>query len=135
MAYVVSKFNCTSSLSRSMLSVGAISRNLACWEMASSKIQTYQNKAKNLYAIYFVFDLDGECKFIKKNIIVIKQICSYLPPWLDKSEEILFTETWQPRTYFFIYAMSVCLCLSQVGVLLKRLNAKRRITQTTPHSF
>ena len=44
-------------------------------EMASRKIQTYQNKAKNLYTIYFVFDLDGECKLIK-NIIVIKQICS-----------------------------------------------------------
>ena len=36
-----------------------------CVEMASRKIQTYQNKAKNLYTIYFVFDLDGECKFIK----------------------------------------------------------------------
>jgi len=34
-------------------------------EMASRKIQTYQNKAKNLYTIYFVFVLDGECKFIK----------------------------------------------------------------------
>jgi len=34
-------------------------------EMANRKIQTYQNKAKNLYTIYFVFDLDGECKFIK----------------------------------------------------------------------
>ena len=34
-------------------------------QMASHKIQTYQNKAKNLYTIYFVFDLDGECKFIK----------------------------------------------------------------------
>jgi len=34
-------------------------------EMASRKIQTYQNKAKNLHTIYFVFDLDGECKFIK----------------------------------------------------------------------
>jgi len=33
--------------------------------MASRKIQTYQNKAKNLCTIYFVFDLDGECKFIK----------------------------------------------------------------------
>ena len=33
--------------------------------MASRKIQTYQNKAKNLYTIYFVFVLDGECKFIK----------------------------------------------------------------------
>ena len=34
-----------------------------CVEMASRKIQTYQNKAKNLCTIYFVFD--GECKFIK----------------------------------------------------------------------
>jgi len=34
-------------------------------EVASHKIQTYQNKAKNLYTICFVFDLDGECKFIK----------------------------------------------------------------------
>ena len=33
--------------------------------MASRKIQTYQNKAKDLYTIYFVFDLDGEFKFIK----------------------------------------------------------------------
>ena len=32
--------------------------------MASRKIETYQNKAKNLYTIYF-FDLNGECKFIK----------------------------------------------------------------------
>jgi len=44
--------------------------------MASRKMQTYQNKAKNLCTIYFVFDLDGECKFIKQNIIVIKEICS-----------------------------------------------------------
>jgi len=34
-------------------------------EMASRKIQTYQNKAKNLYTIYFVFDLDGACTFTK----------------------------------------------------------------------
>jgi len=33
--------------------------------MASRKIQAYQNKAKNLCTIYFVFDLDGECIFIK----------------------------------------------------------------------
>ena len=36
-----------------------------CVEMASRKIQTYQNKAKNLCTVYFVFDLDSECKFIK----------------------------------------------------------------------
>jgi len=34
-------------------------------EMASRKIETYQNKAKNLCTIYFVFDLDDECKFIE----------------------------------------------------------------------
>jgi len=46
-------------------------------EMASRTIQTYQNKAKNLCTIYFVFDLDGECRFIKTIItLVIKEICS-----------------------------------------------------------
>jgi len=35
-------------------------------EMDSCKIQTYQNKAKNLCTIsFFVFDLDGECKFFE----------------------------------------------------------------------
>ena len=35
-------------------------------EMTSHKIQTYQNKAKNLCTIFlFVFDLDSECKFVK----------------------------------------------------------------------
>ena len=35
-------------------------------EMASRKIRTYQVKAKNLCTIsFFVFDLDGECKFVK----------------------------------------------------------------------
>jgi len=54
-------------------------------EMASRKIQTYLNKAKNLFTIYFLFDLDGECKFIKtKHYIVIKEICSLLPLWLDE---------------------------------------------------
>jgi len=31
-----------------------------CVEMVSRKIQTYENKAKNLCTIYFVFELDGE---------------------------------------------------------------------------
>ena len=44
--------------------------------MASRKIQTYQNKAKNLFTIYIVFDLDGECNSLKQNIIVIREICS-----------------------------------------------------------
>ena len=34
--------------------------------MTSRKIRTYQNKAENLYTIYLVFDLDGECKFTKE---------------------------------------------------------------------
>ena len=34
-------------------------------ETASRKMQTYKNKAKNLCTIHFVFDLDGECKFMK----------------------------------------------------------------------
>ena len=33
--------------------------------MASRKIQTYQNSVENLCTVYFVFDLDGECKFIQ----------------------------------------------------------------------
>ena len=37
--------------------------------MASRKIQTYQNKAKNpricVLFPFFVFDLGGECKFVK----------------------------------------------------------------------
>ena len=36
-----------------------------CVEMDSCKVQTYQNKAKNSCTVYFVFDLDCECKFIK----------------------------------------------------------------------
>jgi len=41
-------------------------------------------KIKPTICVLFVFDLDGKCKFIKKqNIIVIKEICSWLPPCLD----------------------------------------------------
>ena len=34
---------------------------------------------KPLIYVLFALDLDGECKFIK-NIIVIKEICSWLSP-------------------------------------------------------
>ena len=45
-------------------------------EMDSCKIQTYQNKAKNLCTIsFFVFDLVN-ANSLKQNIIVIKEICS-----------------------------------------------------------
>ena len=53
-------------------------------QMASRKIQTYQNKAKNLCTIYFVFDLDGECKFIKSKHYSYLKICSSLLPWLEE---------------------------------------------------
>jgi len=47
--------------------IGCILCKVTRVEMASRNIQTYQNKAKNLCTtgIYFVFDLDGEYKFIK----------------------------------------------------------------------
>jgi len=47
-------------------------------EMASRKIETYQNKTKNLCTIYFVRDLNNECNAnsLKQNIMVIKEICS-----------------------------------------------------------
>ena len=47
--------------------IGYILSKYTCGvEMASRKIRTYQNKAKNLCTIsFFVFDLDGECKFVK----------------------------------------------------------------------
>ena len=45
-------------------------------EMASRKIQTYQNKAKILYTIYFVFDLYVNANSLKQNIIVLKEIRS-----------------------------------------------------------
>jgi len=51
--------------------------------MASRKIQTYQNKAKNLCTIYFVFDL-VKANSLKQNSTVIKEICSSQPPWLDE---------------------------------------------------
>ena len=42
------------------------SAKYTCMEMASRKTEKYQNiKPKNLCTIYFVFDLDDECKFIK----------------------------------------------------------------------
>ena len=55
-------------------------------EMASLKIQTYQNtcKAKNLCTIYVVFDLDGECKFIKTKRYSDQRNRFLLPPWLDE---------------------------------------------------
>ena len=52
-------------------------------EMASRKIETYQNKATNLCTIYFV-TWTVNANSLKQNIIVIKEIGSWLPPWLNE---------------------------------------------------
>jgi len=52
--------------------------------MASLIIQTYQNKANNLCNICFVFDWTVNANSWKQNIIVIKEICSWLPPWMNR---------------------------------------------------
>ena len=60
--------------------------------MASRKIQTYQNKAKNLCTIYFAFDLDREKK---QNIIVTKQMCSWLPLSCKQNLVLFILPRWQ----------------------------------------
>ena len=40
---------------------------------------------------------------LKQNIILIKEICSWLPPWLDEQEEILFTERYDTIRYEMLY--------------------------------
>jgi len=52
--------------------------------MASLIIQTYQNKANNFCNICFVFDWTVNANSWKQNIIVIKEICSWLPPWMNR---------------------------------------------------
>jgi len=47
-----------------------------CVEMASRKIQTYQNKAKNLYTIFLCLTWTVNANSLKQNIIVIEVICS-----------------------------------------------------------
>jgi len=41
---------------------------------------------KQIIYVLFVFDLDGECKTKnkKQSAIVIKEICSWLGPWLGE---------------------------------------------------
>ena len=45
-------------------------------EMASRKIETYQNKAKNLCTIFLCLTWMVNANSLKQNIIVIKEICS-----------------------------------------------------------
>jgi len=57
--------SCRPTNSVKALKARALKEKYTYVEMASRKIQTYQNKAKNLCTIYFVFDFDGECKLIE----------------------------------------------------------------------
>jgi len=70
------------------------------WPVAKYK---HQNKAKNLYTIYFVFDLDGECKFIKTKHYSDSLLVCHLSVGLNKISRLLFIQpSWQlRRTYFF----------------------------------
>jgi len=43
--------------------------------------------------VLVVFHLDSDANSLIQVIVVIKGICSWLPPWLDEYEESLFTET------------------------------------------
>jgi len=45
-----------------------------CEEMASRKIETYQNKAKNLCTIYLCLTWTVNANSLKENIIVIQEI-------------------------------------------------------------
>ena len=55
-------------------------------EMANRKRQAYQNEAKNLCSLLFVFDLDGECKFIKNTTIslVKKYVLGCHLGWMNR---------------------------------------------------
>ena len=43
---------------------------------------------KQIIYVLFVFDLDGECKTKKQSVIVIKEICSWRPPWLGEYQTL-----------------------------------------------
>ena len=55
-----------------------------CVEMASRKRQTYQNEAKNLCTIFLCLTWTLSANSLKQNIIVTKQICSWLRPCLGE---------------------------------------------------
>ena len=46
-----------------------------CVEMASPKIQTYQNKGKNLVLFILCLTWTVNANSLKQNIVVIKEIC------------------------------------------------------------
>jgi len=69
---------------------------LHAWKWPVVKDKHIKMKPRNIY-ILFVFDLDGECKFIKNKTL---QLCSWLPPFCIQN--LLFIQPrWQPRTYLF----------------------------------
>ena len=64
--------------------------------MASRKIQTYQNKANNLYTVYFVFDLDGKCKFTQ----TVYWILAASKGWIKQTyRKIMHTQNTQYTLY------------------------------------
>ena len=66
--------------------------------MASRKIQTYQNKAKNLCTISFLcLTWTVNANSLKQNIIVIKEICSWLPPFCKQNLLLFIQPKWQTR--------------------------------------
>jgi len=95
-------------------------------EMASRKIQTYQNKAKNLCTIsFFVFDLDGKCKFVKQNIIVIKEIYVLLSchlGWMNRRRFCL-QKGGSHATFLLMYCVYETLSFFSLGCVAVTLNS------------
>ena len=81
--------------------------------MASRKIQTYQIKAKNLCTIPFLrLTWTVNANLLKQNIIVIKEICSWLPPFCKQNLHLFIQPRWQlRRTYFFLRTNSAVAAL------------------------
>ena len=71
--------------------------------MTSRKIRTYQTKAKNLCTISFLcLTWTVNANSLRQNIIVIKEICSWLPPFCKQNLLLFIQPRWQlRRTYFF----------------------------------
>jgi len=67
-------------------------------EMASRKIQTYQVQPRICVLFILCLTWTVNAKLLKQNITVIKEICSWLPPFC-KQNLILFI---QPRWQYLI---------------------------------
>ena len=75
--------------------------------MASRKIQIYQNKANNLCTICFLcLTWTVNASSLKQNIIVIKEICSWLPPYCEQNLLLFIQPRWQLRRTYGMAAVS-----------------------------